>query len=95
MSVSVVRNLMNSTSKRIKSKLATLPKEVHREFVKVTPIDTGNARNKTKLLGQTIHARYPYARRLDNGWSKQAPNGMIKPTRTWMRRRIQQILRNK
>lgn len=95
LSTTVVRNLIPQVSKKIQSKLQALPKQVHTEFVKQTPIDTGNARRKTRLIGDTIHARYPYARRLDKGWSKQAPDGMIKPTRLWMRKRIQQILRNK
>jgi hypothetical protein len=39
----------------------------------------GNARRKTTLKNDTIHANYAYATRLDNGWSKQSPNGMSKP----------------
>lgn len=57
-----------------------IAKEVFNYFVSVTPIDKGNARNKTKLSGDTIHANYPYATRLDTGWSKQAKDGMSKPT---------------
>lgn len=45
-----------------------------------TPVRSGNARNKTKLRRNTIKSGYPYAGRLDEGWSKQAPDGMTKPT---------------
>jgi hypothetical protein len=57
-----------------------IAKEVFNYFVSITPIDKGNARNKTKLTGDTIHANYPYATRLDNGYSNQAKDGMSKPT---------------
>ena len=49
-------------------------------FVKNTPIDTGNARHHTTLKGAEITAAYPYAKRLDNGYSRQSPDGMVKPT---------------
>lgn len=45
-----------------------------------TPKLTGNARQHTKLSGDSILAQYPYAVRLDNGYSKKAPDGMSKPT---------------
>ena len=49
-----------------------------------TPKKGGNARNKTKLhkKQKTILSDYGYADRLDNGWSKQAPNGFTEPTIT-------------
>ena len=45
-----------------------------------TPIDSGNARNRTKRQGLTIRSKYAYAGRLDEGWSKQAPKGFTEPT---------------
>jgi hypothetical protein len=57
-----------------------LAKEAYNYFVAITPIDSGNARRNTSLKGDEIHASYPYAKRLDQGWSKQAPGGMTKPT---------------
>jgi hypothetical protein len=45
--------------------LNRLPKEALKEFVSLTPIDKGNARNQTRLQGNTINANYPYAQRLD------------------------------
>ena len=49
-------------------------------FKRITPIDTGNARNKTTTKKQTIEANYGYAGALDEGKSRQAPDGMSNPT---------------
>lgn len=49
-------------------------------FLKNTPIKTGNARSHTFKNSDEIDANYPYATRLDNGWSRQSPNGMVVPT---------------
>ena len=47
----------------------------------VTPIRTGNARAHTGAVSDTeIVADYPYAEKLDNGYSPQAPAGMSAPT---------------
>lgn len=46
----------------------------------ITPIDSGNARRNTFSRGDTIYAQYPYAKRLDEGWSKQNTKGLIDPT---------------
>ena len=35
---------------------------------------------KTTLRNKQIKSGYPYAGRLDEGWSKQAPKGMTEPT---------------
>ena len=40
----------------------------------------GNARRKTVLRSNEIQANYPYAKRLEEGWSSQAPKGMTEPT---------------
>tara|TARA_R100001510_G_C7656880_1_gene217530 strand:- start:11745 stop:12038 length:294 start_codon:yes stop_codon:yes gene_type:complete len=49
---------------------------------KETPIKSGNARRKTSLKSSTlkIKSKYAYAGRLDDGWSKQAPDGFTDPT---------------
>ena len=46
-----------------------------------TPIKSGNARSKTRLEKNksVIGSRYPYADRLDTGWSQQAPRGFTEP----------------
>jgi len=53
-----------------------------------TPIRSGNARNKTKKNRLKINSNYPYAGRLDEGWSKQAPKGFTEPTIDFMERFI-------
>lgn len=40
----------------------------------------GNARRKTILRGNEVQANYPYAQRLEEGYSSQAPDGMTEPT---------------
>ena len=96
MSVKINRNLLTPALKRIRSQLAELPQEIYEEFVKNTPIDSGNARRRTRLINnKIIAAKYTYASRLEKGWSRQAPQGMVKPTRAWAKARIKQILRKK
>lgn len=70
----------------------SLPKETLAVWVKNTPVDTGNARRKTKLSQNTIVANYKYAVPLDQGRSRQAPQGMDKPTWEWFKRRVKQLL---
>lgn len=61
-----------------------VPRKSYTHFRNLTPVRSGNARNKTKLrTGSDQHvimANYPYAQRLDTGWSGQAPRGMTEPT---------------
>lgn len=57
-----------------------LAKEAYKFFRDITPVRSGNARRNTHLTGDTIQGDYPYATRLDNGYSRQAPNGMSRPT---------------
>jgi hypothetical protein len=49
-------------------------------FYKKTPILTGNARRHTTKTTNSIDANYPYAKRLDEGYSSQSREGMVKPT---------------
>ena len=72
-----------------------MPNEAFAEFVKDTPIRSGNARRKTKLSGNKIVADYAYAQKLDEGYSKQSPDGMTKPTEEFIKRRMKQILLGK
>jgi hypothetical protein len=55
---------------------------------KGTPEDTGNARRNTKLSGDNILAQYPYAGRLDQGYSPKAPDGMSNPTAEYISKYI-------
>lgn len=65
-----------------------LTNEAYDHFVSVTPVDKGNARRKTTKSNGQIHANYPYATRLDTGYSDQAPNGMTGPTIKYMQEYI-------
>ena len=70
----------------------TLVKETYDYFVDATPIRTGNARRSTRLRGTTIDANYPYAERLDEGSSRQAPKGMSGPTEKFLEKRIDDLI---
>lgn len=94
MSLKLTKDNMTPSLKRIQSDLAKLPAQALNVFVKATPKDTGNARRRTSLTRNgVIEANYPYAQRLDNGWSKQSPNGMTKPTENFIRAQLRRILR--
>lgn len=60
--------------------LATIQNQAYRYFRDHTPIRSGNARRNTVQRGDAIVAAYPYAGRLDQGYSQQAPDGMTEPT---------------
>lgn len=102
-------NLQNRL-RRLQSKLDKLPEEAHKEFVRLTPVGDpnrwktkykpknykpGNARRSTILKGDTIQANYPYAQRLNEGYSSQAPRGMTEPLLKFLRKRIKDIVRGK
>jgi hypothetical protein len=90
--------IKNSISKSINGmlqKIDKLPREAYQEFVKDTPIRSGNARRKTKLSGNKIIAGYNYAQKLDEGFSRQAPDGMTKPTEEFIKKRMTQIIKGK
>jgi hypothetical protein len=57
-----------------------LAEEAYAYFRDVTPYRSGNARSKTRRVNDEVRAQYPYAQRLDQGYSRQAPDGMTKPT---------------
>jgi hypothetical protein len=78
--------------KGMQAKLNQYPQDAETEFLKLTPIRTGNARRHTHLVNNRyIEANYAYAQRLDQGWSRQAPTGMTKPFEAWMKTKVKQI----
>lgn len=79
---------LRSRVNEIRRVLSQLPKDAHKEFRSITPIDTGNARSKTDLRGNEIQGNYPYANRLNEGYSRQAQQGMTEPTIEWIRRQL-------
>jgi hypothetical protein len=70
----------------------TLAREAYKVFRENTPYASGNAFRKTILKDNTIEARYPYAQRLDEGYSSKKPEGMSKPTLDFIRKWIKQKL---
>lgn len=94
--IKIVRDEITPMTKKIKQELSKLPRRSLDKFRSLTPIDTGNARNKTKLQSQTtIVGDYPYSQRLDEGWSKQAKEGMTKPFEKWFQEETDKLFRNK
>ena len=93
MKFKLVNNGITSSLRRIQSELDKVPQQAYDVWVKGTPKKTGNARRSTQLKGDVIQARYAYATKLDEGWSRQAPDGMSKPTEKFIKARLKQILR--
>jgi hypothetical protein len=76
-----IKTNINPTLKSMQKKIDKIPVDAHKFFVKETPIRSGNARRNTTLKNKKdIVANYPYAQRLDEGYSKQSPQGMTEPT---------------
>jgi len=86
-----VDDQINRSLRKIQRDLKAYPAEALTEFKRLTPVRSGNARRKTTLRGTDIEADYPYAGRLDAGWSRQAPDGMIRPFGKWLERKVKQI----
>jgi hypothetical protein len=85
MTVKITNNL-TTRLQRVQRRIQALPAEAFEVFVENTPVQTGNARRRTRIQGRTIRAQYQYAAVLDKGASRQSPQGMIKPTLAWLRR---------
>lgn len=92
-----IKDTITSSIKKKQKELDKLPEEAYKFFKAQTPIRTGNARRRTKLdKGRDeIVADYPYATKLDEGYSQQAPEGMTKPTEKFIQKRANQIMRKK
>lgn len=87
-----IQDDLSKQLQQVQRDIAQLPQESFEYFRSITPIRSGNARRRTSLKNQTIHADYPYAQRLDTGWSRQAPQGMTKPTEKFIQRRMKNIM---
>jgi hypothetical protein len=81
---------------RFLAKLQPIPGRAYEYFKGVTPIKTGNAKRNTnfekRTNGGTIRGDYPYANRLNEGYSKQAKRGMTEPTIREIRRMVRRVL---
>ncbi len=87
-----VSDKLTGEIKKVQRQLQQVPQQSLQEFRALTPIRSGNARRSTTLNRETIELNYPYAERLDNGYSRQAPKGMTLPFERWFRNKIKQIL---
>lgn len=86
-------NVFNQQIDRLNKALEDLPEAALDEFKKNTPIRSGRARRSTRLKDDAIIADYPYAKRLDEGYSKQSPDGMTGPTEEWIRKEVDRRLK--
>jgi len=93
MTVTLKVDKITSDLKRRQKLLDQVPDRAFDFWYKETPIRTGNARRRTHLRGNTIEARYPYAQRLDEGYSRQSPEGMSRPTERFIQRLVRTIMR--
>ena len=85
-------NIARSLNK-LESRIDDIRKDAHKEFVRVTPIRTGNARRSTDLKGKEIQANYNYAVALEKEHrSRQAPNGMSEPTIDHVKKIVRRIV---
>lgn len=78
---------------KIVKELEVVPKEAYDVFVANTPVASGNAKKKTRITGTVIEANYAYAKRLDEGWSRQSPRGMTQPTQEFLKKRLNSLMR--
>ena len=83
----------NKQMAKLTEQLDDLPEAAHAEFIRNTPVRTGNARRNTELRDTRIIANYNYSQQLEDGGSRQAPEGMIKPTEQWIQREVDRRLK--
>lgn len=83
----------NKFLSKVTRNLDKLTKDAGDYFRSKTPEKSGNARRKTSTRGNTIRADYPYAERLDKGWSSKAREGMTKPTITFIEKWLVKLMR--
>ena len=90
MGIKVSKRDIRKLDKDIKKAIDNSMLKTYIFFKKVTPIDSGNARRKTTYTARrlTITGNYPYAERLDTGYSKQAPKGMTDPSLVFLEREL-------
>ena len=82
---------IKALTKAAQKSIAALPQDTLDQYKRLTPVRSGNARRNTRLNKNSIVADYPYAARLNDGHSNQAPDGMNEPTLEWFQKRIKKI----
>ena len=81
---------------KMQREIEQVPRKGYIFFKEHTPIRSGRARRSTVLENNTtIAARYPYAQRLDQGASRQAPDGMSKPTMAFLKKQFDKIFKGR
>ena len=65
-----------------------MEEDLHRDLVSGTPVDTGRAKKGWKRTKDGSVNRVPYIDELDEGHSKQAPNGITRPALNKLRQRF-------
>lgn len=80
MATRIQRNQVNELFREAGAMSEELRRDAYEYFRDITPKRTGNARRNTRLSNDRIIADYPYAEKLDEGRSRQAPKGMTDPT---------------
>ena len=88
-----IKDKMSPSLKKIRQDIDGVPESAYAFWRRTTPIRSGRARRSTRLNNNTIEARYPYAEALDSGSSKQAPQGMSKPTTDFLDREYRKRIR--
>jgi hypothetical protein len=94
LTVKIQDQITNNLSKKIRQ-IEALPDSALKVWIENTPRQSGRARRSTRLSGNEIQANYPYARRLDSGWSNQSPEGMSQPTGEFIRKEMNKITRGR
>lgn len=63
--------------KLVQDEITEIEETYKSEVRRRTPIDTGRARRGWQSRNKEISNSVPYIRRLENGYSKQAPRGFV------------------
>lgn len=95
MKISIDTKDLNNLLKDVESLKPDLLNSAYKFFVAHTPIRSGNARRNTIKTDDAIIADYAYAQRLDEGYSKQSPEGMTGPTLEFLEKEVEKILKGK
>jgi len=91
--LSVKGKLGDTIRKRLDRGIEEMSEDLKDYLKDETPVDTGYAKSRWRLRRDSISNDADYIDVLEDGWSKQAPKGMLKPAlnklrRKWRNKRI-------
>jgi len=91
--VSVKGNLGDSIRKRLDRGIEAMSEDLKGYLKDETPVDTGYAKSRWRKRRDSISNDADYIEALEDGWSNQAPKGMVKPAinklrNKWRNKRI-------